>query len=90
MCRSSENCQLWKYAQVRQALLRGTEAWQPDGVRLSALGALAALLACGENRDAMWSDEELRQALVLGAAEQVAVEGAQVGVSSLSCRRRGL
>ncbi|CAJ1384245.1 unnamed protein product [Effrenium voratum] len=60
---------LWR-PEVRDALVNGAQASQPDAVRVSSLGVLSALAAREENRQAMWRDPQVRQVFVLAAADQ--------------------
>ena len=74
---NAENSQLCRFEKVKDALLFGADVTQPDSVRISALGTMAALLARDENKELMWQDPEVRKVLVLGAADQISapVEG---------------
>jgi len=68
---NAENGQLWHFEKVRDVLLSSAEAHQPECVRISALGTLAALAAREENRVPMWDDPRVKKVFIVAAAEQV-------------------
>eukprot|EP00913_Durusdinium_trenchii_P011278 g10591.t1 len=80
---NAESGQLCRFERVKEALLFGADVTQPDCVRISALGALTALMARNENKQSMWQDPEVQKVLVSGAADQIFAPSSEVSQHQL-------
>mmetsp|Transcript_78823 Transcript_78823/g.139138 ORF Transcript_78823/g.139138 Transcript_78823/m.139138 type:complete len:669 (+) Transcript_78823:43-2049(+) len=77
-----DNNGLWRFEKLQTVLLDATEVSQPDNMRVSALGALNALLARDENKRPMFEDERVVKTFALAAAAAVPVPVANIGDGS--------